>query len=190
VFWNFSALLLLSYISNAHGNHVGNERKALLKTITIYPPLEKYLLKVQKVPQATAAEENALKWFDDWFCCAFDCPFSGAGERVRRGFPAKQSPSGAKKAECSSWKRALPAAGDKCIKIHSQMGKAAVKLFGKLIFLTFNRAFNCLFSDRQKVPRGQTKSKPSSEVETLNYLYSLHCVMFFLSCHFRFLPFW
>lgn len=53
-------------------------------------------------------------------------------------------------------------------------------MFGKLIFLAFNRAFNCLFSDRQRVPRVQTKSKPSSEVETLNYLYSLHCVMFFL----------
>lgn len=85
--------------------------------------------------------------------------------------------------------------------------KAAVKLFGKLIFLHLTEHSIAYFhwvaqEHRQKAPGVQTEREPSSEVEILNYLYSVHCVMFIrffarflalyftlLSCHFRFLHF-
>lgn len=97
-------------------------------------------------------------------------------------------------------KRALPAAGDKCIKPPSPQDqgtatRVTVKLFGKLIFLTFNWAFDCLFYlQEQKANRmaKRAESRKCSEVEILNYLCScialcssaspfLYCVLFSLS---------
>lgn len=112
----------------------------------------------------------------------------------------------------SSWKRALPAAGDKCIKIHNRMGKAAVKLFGKLIFLTFNRAFNCLFSlgrirptekKQEKSEQGtwkvrQTKSgksanKVNHQVKWKYWIIYIRCIALYsflaVPCPISFLPF-
>lgn len=157
-------------------------------------------------------DDDALKWFGDWFCPLPDFPLLTCKQK-RKSWQTSEKKQTRKQKQEKNRKRALPAAGDKCIKppLHPGSGTATrvtVKLFGKLIFLTFNWAFDCLFYLRrsgrqeQKANRNGEKSRTQraesreanrkwSEVEILNYLCScialcssaslfLYCVLFSL----------